>query len=75
MSLSTAFSFVMLALKLANWITSRINRAEWQRLGYNQAAAEQLRELQMTLGIADEAVKAANSATPKQRKDILEGDL
>ena len=75
MSLSTAFSFVMLALKLANWITSRIDRAEWQRLGYNQAAAEQMLELQKNLGIADEAVKAAQSATPEQRKDILEGDL
>jgi hypothetical protein len=62
-------------LRLANWITTRIDRAEWRRQGFDEAVAAQMRELQKSLGIADETAKTANAATPAQRKAILEGDL
>jgi hypothetical protein len=75
MSVGTIIQFALAFMRLANWIASRIDRAEWERSGWNQAAAEQAVEWKRNVGIADEAVKQAQATTPQQRKDILEGDL
>jgi hypothetical protein len=74
-SVRTLLQLALAFMRLANWITARIDRDEWQRNGFNQAAVEQVRELQKNLGFADQAVKQAEAATPEQRKDVLEGDL
>ena len=75
MSVGALIRLALGLLKLVNWITARIDQAEWQRLGYDKALAETLVEFNHNLGVADTAVKTANEATPKERKDILEGDI
>lgn len=75
MSIGTLIQLALAMMRLASWITGRIDRAEWERSGFDKAMAELARELLRNVGLADEAVKQATAATPKQRKDILEGDL
>lgn len=75
MSIKTIIQLALGFMRLANWMASRVDRAEWKRSGYNEAAAEYAVEWRHTVGIADNAVAEANSATPAGLKAILESDL
>lgn len=75
MSIGTIIQLALAFMRLGNWIAARVDRAEWERSGFNAAAAEQAHEMLKNVGMADEVVKHATEATPQQRKDILGGDL
>lgn len=65
---------VLLALKLINWLTGKVDQSEWKRQGYQQALDEQMAALNVSLGLADKAVDEARKASPEERhKSLQEG--
>lgn len=75
MSVTTLIQLALGLITFANWIASRIDKAEWVRLGKLEAAKEQAEIWKKTVGLADKAVTQAKKATPEERKDILEQDI
>jgi hypothetical protein len=66
--------YIQLALaliKLVNWITTRITKAEFEAAGYNKALAEAIAELQKNTGIAEKNFNEANKATNAELDGIL----
>lgn len=58
-------------MSLANWVTRRIDRQEWKKLGYEEAMQDQLQELNVSLASAASSVQAAEKATPGERRKSL----
>ena len=75
MQISSLIQLALGFMRLANWIASQISQAEWKRQGRLEAAQEQADIWKRTVGLADKAVETAQTASPKERKDILEQDI
>lgn len=75
MSVGNIIKLALALVRLVNWLTSRVDRREWEKSGYRKAMNEQLKEMMKNIGIADAAVKEADSATPEKRREILESDI
>lgn len=64
----------MLALKIANWITRKIDQTTWERSGYQKAMLDQLKANNESIGAAKQAVEEAKKATPEERRESLKND-
>lgn len=74
----SAASLIQLALgflKLAGWITRRIDRSEWERAGHAQAVAAELAGIRESVGLAEQAFEAASQASASERRESLERPL
>ncbi len=73
-----ALTLLRLALglvSLANWIFTRVDRAEWVKIGRDQAQKKYLEEYQATMAKAQAAVAAVAKMSQKEKEDILRSDL
>jgi len=65
---------VLALLKLANWITAKVDQSQWEKSQYKQDVADQLAGIQASVGLANQALKDAKAMTPEQKKSILKDD-
>lgn len=61
----------MLALKVANWFIRRVDQKQWEASGYKKAVADELKGIQESVGLADQALKDAAAMTPEERRRAL----
>lgn len=67
----TLLRFVIGLLSLANWIIRRIDRAEWVKLGKEEAAKQYLKQYNDTVAQASEAKAIVAKMTEAEKDDVL----
>ena len=53
-------------MRLVNWITSKIDQAEWEKSGYEEAMREQVVLINKSIRVAEEAYQKAEQSSQEQ---------
>lgn len=67
----TWIKFALALLKLVNTIIRKYDQAQWEASGYKQAMADQLTQINASVGIATASFEEASKATPEERRRSL----
>lgn len=71
----TAWAQIALALlKVANWAASKVDQAQWRRMGYQQAVDEQSAALRRSVGLAQAVAAETRKMTPEDILRDLDGN-
>lgn len=74
MSIGTAFQLALNLLKLANWIIRRFEASRWEAAGYSKALSDAAVEVDVSVGWAQAALKAAKKKTDEELDSRLGDD-
>lgn len=61
-------------LKFANWAASKVDQAQWKRVGYQQAMDEQTSALRASVGLAQAIAAETKKMTPEEILRDLDGN-
>lgn len=73
----TPLGWVQLALallKFANWAASKVDQAQWKRMGYLEAVSEQTAAISRAIGIRTETEAETRGMTPEDVIRDLDGN-
>lgn len=61
----------LLLLKIVNFITRQIDKAQYEASGYRKAMADELAAIGASVGVAKASFDEASKATPEERRRSL----
>lgn len=71
MSFITYIKLALAFMQFANWCARQVDEHTWRKSGYQEAAADQLKEFNTSVGLAKEAALEARRASPEDRRGSL----
>lgn len=71
MSIGQYIQLALLFAKIVNWITRKIDQTDWEASGYRKSMADELAEINASVGIATASFEEAAKATPEERRRSL----
>ncbi len=71
MTAAAWFQLALGLLRLVNWITTQVDRRQWEASGYAKAMAEQQAAIAKNIGLADQAYTQAEAMTEEERRKVL----
>lgn len=72
MSIGTMIKLALALMNLVQWITRRIDQAEWKRVGADEAMAAAARQIAVNVGKASAAYINADKLTEEELRRRLE---
>lgn len=72
MSITSLIQLALAILRLANWLTRKVDQHQWEASGFKRAMEAEVAGINQAIGYAVEEREAAHKLTPEERRRRLE---